>query len=157
MQGSVQHAFDPRVFHVSQQDTSVAMLEGFRVAFEDVEEFLDDGLVDGVIVPDKHSAILHISDNGDVLISRRIGLALISHVLGSFLCREGSPLQDSSRIYERMGSVNYECHLFHRVQLGKEVMIESLKYKFPVPPGTLHPRLEHKRDDHYFSGTHSKV
>jgi hypothetical protein len=72
--------FDPCVFHVSQQDAAVAMLESLGVAFEDVEELLDDGrLVDRVIVPRNDNAIFHISANGDVFIFRREGLPIICH------------------------------------------------------------------------------
>lgn len=72
MQGCVQHAFDPCVFDVSQQNAAVALFEGLCVTFEDVEEFLDDGrLVDGIIVPDNDSAIPHISVDGDALVLGR--------------------------------------------------------------------------------------
>ena len=76
MQGCVQHAFDPRVFDMVEQDAEVAMLKGFRVAFKDVDYFLEEGLVDGVVVPDKDSAIFYISVDGDVLVFRRGGGAL---------------------------------------------------------------------------------
>jgi hypothetical protein len=66
--GRFQHAFDPGIFDVSQQDVAVALFESLRVAFEDVEEFLDDGLVDGIVVPDDDVAIPHISVDGDVVV-----------------------------------------------------------------------------------------
>jgi hypothetical protein len=72
--------FDPCVFHVSQQDAAVAMLESLGVAFEDVEYFLDDGcLVDGVIVPIDDNTVHNISANGDVFVFRGSGLFVSSH------------------------------------------------------------------------------
>jgi hypothetical protein len=91
MQGCVQHAFDPRIFDMSQQDATVTLFEGLRVAFEDVDYFLEEGLIDGVIVPDKDSAILHISADGDVFIHRRSGLLFVSHEVGAYFCG-GCPL-----------------------------------------------------------------
>ena len=74
-----QHAFDPRVFDVSQQDAAVALFERLRVTFEDVEDYLDDGLfVDDVIVPNDDN-VAHISADGDVLIFRRRGLLIRLH------------------------------------------------------------------------------
>jgi len=64
MQGSIQHAFDPCVFYVIEQDAAVALLEGFRVTFEDVEEFLDNGIV----IPRNDNTIPNISADGDVVI-----------------------------------------------------------------------------------------
>ena len=64
MQGGVEDAFDPGVFDVVERNTAVALFESLRVAFEDVEEFLDDGLVDGVFI--SH----HISVNGDAVVFR---------------------------------------------------------------------------------------
>ena len=55
------------------------MLESLRVAFEDVEDFLDEGLVDGVVVPDEDSAVHHISADGDALVFRRGGVLFIRH------------------------------------------------------------------------------
>jgi hypothetical protein len=66
--------FDPCIFDMSQQNTAVAMFESFRVAFEYVDYFLEDGLVDGVVVPDKDSAILHISVDGDAFVFRSAGI-----------------------------------------------------------------------------------
>ncbi len=74
MQGCVHHTFDPCVFHMSQQDAAVAVFEGLGVAFEDVEEFLEEGLIDGVVVPDKDSAILHVSADGDAFVFRSAGI-----------------------------------------------------------------------------------
>ncbi len=102
--------FDPCVFDVSQQDAAVAMLKGLRVAFEDVEEFLDDGLVDGVVVPNKDSAILYISADGDAFVFRRRELLFVSHEVGAFHLEGMSPHKDKTSIYERMNSVNYEYH-----------------------------------------------
>ena len=69
---------------MSQQKAAVALVKGFGVAFEDVEEFLDDGLVDGVVVPDIDSAILHISADGDAIVCKRVRFLLFSHEIGSF-------------------------------------------------------------------------
>ena len=48
-------------------------------AQEDVEELLDDGLVDDVAVPDKDSAIPHISVDGNVLVFKGSMFRFISH------------------------------------------------------------------------------
>jgi hypothetical protein len=56
--------FDPCVFDVSQQDAAVTVLHAFGVAFEDVEEFLDES----VVVPDNDSAVHNISVDGDVFV-----------------------------------------------------------------------------------------
>ncbi len=38
------------------QGAAVALFESLRVTFEDVEEFLDDGLVDSVFIPHNDNA-----------------------------------------------------------------------------------------------------
>lgn len=75
MQGGVQNAFDPCVFHVVEQDAAVALFESLRVTFEDVEEFLNKSIV----IPDKDVAIPHISADGDALVFRRGGVLFIRH------------------------------------------------------------------------------
>ena len=64
---------------MSQQDAAVAMFESLRVAFEDVEEFLDDGCLLGnyIVVPDNDSAVHHVSTDGDAFAFRRSGFPLI--------------------------------------------------------------------------------
>ena len=57
---------------MSQQDAAVALFEGLRVTFEDVEEFLNKSIV----IPDKDVAIPHISADGDTLVFRRGGVFL---------------------------------------------------------------------------------
>jgi hypothetical protein len=59
--------FDPGVFHVPQQDAAVALFDCFRVAFEDVEEFLDDGLV---VVPNDDNAVHNVPADRNALIGR---------------------------------------------------------------------------------------
>jgi hypothetical protein len=56
---------------VEEGDEAVALFESLSVTFEDVEEFLDDGLVNGVVVPDDDVAIPHISTDGDVVVFLR--------------------------------------------------------------------------------------
>ncbi|MFZ5879065.1 MAG: hypothetical protein ACOY0R_06830 [Chloroflexota bacterium] len=80
---SMVKTFGPCVFHVSQQDTGVALFESLRVAFEDVEELLDDGLPGGIMIPNNDNAI-HVSADGDVLIRRRNGLVIRCHGYGHF-------------------------------------------------------------------------
>jgi hypothetical protein len=70
VQGGVQHAFDPRVFDVVEQDAAIALFEGLRVAFEDVEEFLDDGrLLDDVVVPDDYVMTHDVTANDDLFVT----------------------------------------------------------------------------------------
>jgi hypothetical protein len=58
---------------VSQQDAAVALFERLRVAFEDVEEFLDDGcLVDGIFIPHDDHTVHDIPADGDALIGGSI-------------------------------------------------------------------------------------
>ena len=57
------------------------------VAFEDVDYFLEEGLVDGVVITGNDNAILHISRDGDAFVFRRNGLLFVSHKIGDFSLR----------------------------------------------------------------------
>jgi hypothetical protein len=70
MQGCVQYAFDPRVFDMVEQDAAVALFESLRVAFEDVEDFLDEGrLLDDVVVPDDYVMTHDVTANDDLFVT----------------------------------------------------------------------------------------
>lgn len=61
------------------QDATITLFESLRVTFEDVEEFLDDGLVDRVIVPDNDVVARHIAMNGDALLFRSCRFLVFRH------------------------------------------------------------------------------
>jgi hypothetical protein len=60
-----------------QVNAVVAMFERFRVAFEDVDYFLEEGCV---IVPNDDNAVHNVSADGDALVFRGSRSLFISHV-----------------------------------------------------------------------------
>ena len=62
-----------------EQNTAVALLESLCIAFEDIEEFLDDRLIDGVVIACNDNPIHDIAVYGDVFTFERSRVVIKRH------------------------------------------------------------------------------